>query len=175
MHPLTGALSDRIGRRNVLFIASTSAILLAVPAFLLMMHGAVWSTLLGLALLAVPVALYVANLASSLPALFPTSSRYGGMGMSYNAAVAIFAGTAPFVMEALVQLTGSALAPAFYVIGTSIAGFAAIFALRESARRPLPGTMPSVASEEEAHELVRTQDANPDLDLDELFPERRED
>lgn len=173
--PLTGALSDRIGRRRVLFIGSISAIVLVVPSFLLMMHGAIWSTLTGLILLAFPVTFYVANLASALPALFPTSSRYGGMGISYNLSVALFAGTAPFIMEALVQVSGSALAPAFYVIATSIAGFIAIAVLRESARQPLPGAMPSVASEEEARELVRTQDDNPDLDLDELFPERLDD
>ncbi|CAH0199580.1 Proline/betaine transporter [Microbacterium oxydans] len=172
--PLTGRLSDRIGRRKVLFIGSISAIVLAVPAFLFMMHGEIWSTVLGLVLLAFPVTFYVANLASSLPALFPTSSRYGGMGISYNLAVALFAGTAPVVMEALVQLTGSSLAPAFYVIGTSIAGFIAVVVLKESARRPLPGAMPSVQTEEEAVELVEGQDDNPDLDLDELFPERTE-
>ena len=170
--PLTGHLSDRIGRKKVLFIGSISAIVLAVPAFLFMMHGEIWSTLLGLVLLAFPVTFYVANLASSLPALFPTSSRYGGMGISYNLAVALFAGTAPVVMEALVQLTGSSLAPAFYVIGTSIAGFIAVIVLKESARKPLPGAMPSVQTIEEAIELVETQEENPDLDLDELFPER---
>ena len=170
--PLTGKLSDRIGRKRVLFIGSISAVVLAVPSFLFMMHGEIWSTLLGLVLLAFPVTFYVANLASSLPALFPTSSRYGGMGISYNLAVALFAGTAPVVMEALVQLTGSSLAPAFYVIGTSVAGFIAVIVLKESARRPLPGAMPSVQTIEEAVELVETQEENPDLDLDELFPER---
>ncbi|GAA2188991.1 MFS transporter [Leucobacter alluvii] len=173
--PLTGKLSDRIGRRKVLFIGSSTAIVLAVPAFLFMMHGETWSTLLGLALLAVPVTFYVANLASSLPALFPTSSRYGGMGISYNLSVALFAGTAPVIMESLVQLSGSALAPAFYVIGTSIAGFVAVALLKESARRPLPGAMPSVGTDAEAAALVEGQDTNPDLDLDELFPERTAD
>jgi MHS family proline/betaine transporter-like MFS transporter len=167
--PLTGMLSDRIGRRKVLFIGSVSAIVLAIPAFLFMMHGAVWSTLTGLFLLAVPVAFYVANLASSLPALFHTSSRYGGMGMSYNLAVAVFGGFAPFIMEALVAITGSSLAPAFWVMGTSVAGFAAILFLRESARRPLMGSMPSVATPQEARELVRGQDHDPDLRAHLLF------
>ena len=72
------------------------------------------------------------------------------------------------------QMTGSSLAPAFYVIGTSIAGFIAVVVLKESARRPLPGAMPSVQTEQEAIELVEGQDDNPDLDLDELFPERVE-
>ncbi|PQZ84021.1 MFS transporter, partial [Arthrobacter sp. MYb222] len=148
---------------------SVSAIVLAIPAFLFMMHGQIWSTLLGLALLAVPVVFYVANLASSLPALFPTASRYGGMGISYNFAVAIFGGFAPFIMQALVTLTKSSLAPAFWVMGTSVAGFIAVCYLRESARKPLPGSLPSVASEAEAIELVETQDENPDLDVEALF------
>lgn len=167
--PLGGKLSDTIGRRKVLFIGSVSAIVLAIPAFLFMMHGAVWSTLVGLALLAFPVTFYVANLASSLPALFPTASRYGGMGISYNFAVAIFGGFAPFIMQALVTMTSSSLAPAFWVMGTSVAGFIAVCFLRESARKPLPGSLPSVATEEEAIELVKTQEENPDLDVEELF------
>ncbi len=167
--PLAGALSDRIGRRTVLRMASTGGIVLAIPAFLLMMHGAVWSTLLGLFVLSVPVALYVSNLASCLPALFSTSSRYGGMGISYNIAAAMFSGTAPFIMEALVALTKQALAPAFWVIITSIAGFVVVFFLPESARRSLPGSMPSVSSPDEARELVATQDSNPDLDVEDVF------
>ncbi|MGO4297914.1 MFS transporter [Glutamicibacter sp. MCAF14] len=167
--PLAGKLSDSVGRRKVLFIGSISSVVLAVPAFLLMMHGQIWSTLAGLALLAVPVTFYVANLASSLPALFPTASRYGGMGISYNFAVAIFGGFAPFIMQALVTVTKSSLAPAFWVMGTSVAGFIAVCYLRESARKPLPGSLPSVASEAEAIELVETQEENPDLDVEELF------
>ncbi len=169
--PLTGMLSDKVGRKRVLYIGSISAIVLAVPAFLLMAHGEIWSTLAGLFVLAFPVTFYVANLASSLPALFPTSSRYGGMGISYNIAVAIFGGFAPFIMQALVTLTGSSLAPAFWVMGTSVAGVVAVIFLKESARRPLPGSLPSVASEEEAIELVATQEENPDLDVAELFEE----
>jgi MHS family proline/betaine transporter-like MFS transporter len=169
--PLELSLSLVERRGGVLFIGSVSAMLLAAPAFLFMMHGAIWSTLLGLALLAIPVTFYVSNLASSLPALFPTSSRYGGMGISYNFAVAIFGGFAPFIMQALVTLSGSSLAPAFWVMGTSVAGFIAVCFLKESARKPLPGSMPSVATDAEAVELVKTQDENPDIDVAALFPE----
>ena len=54
-------------------------------------------------------------------------------------------------------------------MGTSGAAFIALFKLRETARRPLPGSMPSVASQEEAVELVETQEDNPDLDVEEIF------
>lgn len=167
--PAVGWLSDHVGRRPVLFSAALSAVLLAVPAFLLMAHGATWSTLAGLLLLAYPVAAYVGNLAASLPAIFPTSCRYSGMGVAYNVAVAVFGGTAAFIMEALVTATGSALAPALWIVATSLAAFGALFALPETARRPLPGSMPAVASQEEVAELVSTQEDNPDLDVAELF------
>ena len=167
--PTMGWVSDHLGRKPVLFSAALSTVVLAVPSFLLMEHGELWSTLLGLTLFAYPTAAYVGNLASSLPALFPTASRYGGMGISYNVAVALFGGTAAFIMEALVTYTGSKLAPAFWLMGTSGAAFIALFKLRETARRPLPGSMPSVASQEEVVELVETQEDNPDLDVEEIF------
>ena len=167
--PTMGWVSDHLGRKPVLFSAALSTVVLAVPSFLLMEHGELWSTLLGLTLFAYPTAAYVGNLASSLPALFPTSSRYGGMGISYNVAVALFGGTAAFIMQALVTATGSKLAPAFWLMGTSGAAVIALFNLRETARRPLPGSMPSVASQEEVVELVETQEDNPDLDVEEIF------
>ncbi|SHI94773.1 MFS transporter, MHS family, proline/betaine transporter [Actinomyces denticolens] len=167
--PACGLLSDHVGRRPVLLSAAVGTIVLAVPVFLLLDHKEVWSVLLGLALLAYPTAAYVGNLAASLPAIFPTRSRYGGMGIAYNIAVALFGGTAAFIMEALVASTGSPLAPAFWLMGTSVAALAAIFGLKETARRPLPGSMPAVASREEVAELVETQEENPDLDVSEIF------
>ncbi|MHC5558577.1 MFS transporter [Kocuria sp. U4B] len=163
--PLAGRLSDRIGRRPVLWLGAGCTIVLSLPAFLLIGVGEVWTTLAGLALIALPVTFYVANLASALPALFPTASRYGGMGIAYNFAVAIFGGTAPLIIESLIQLTGNELMPAFYLMFTSVAGAIAIRFMRESANRPLPGSLPSVATEQEAHDLVETQDSNPDLDV----------
>ena len=166
--PLTGKLSDRIGRRPVLWIGAGSTVLFAVPAFMLIGIGDIWSTLAGLALVAFPVTFYVANLASALPALFPTSSRYGGMGIAYNFSVAIFGGTTPFIVQGLIEGTGNDMMPAYYLMATSIVGAIAIFFLRESAQRPLPGSMPSVDTEAEARELVATQDENPLINLDEM-------
>ncbi|MEV7605886.1 MFS transporter [Paenarthrobacter sp. NPDC089322] len=166
--PLTGKLSDRTGRRPVLWIGAGSTILFAVPAFMLIGIGDVWSTLAGLALVAFPVTFYVANLASALPALFPTSSRYGGMGIAYNFSVAIFGGTTPFIVQGLIAGTGDDMMPAYYLMATSIVGAIAIYFLRESAKRPLPGSMPSVDTQAEARELVATQDTNPLINLDEM-------
>ena len=161
-------LSDRIGRRPVLWVGAGSTIVFSVPAFLLIGIGEIWSTLAGLALIAFPVTFYIANLASALPALFPTSSRYGGMGIAYNFSVAIFGGTTPFIVQGLIEGTGDDMMPAYYLMATSIVGAIAIYFLRESAQRPLPGSMPSVDTQAEARELVATQDTNPLINLDEM-------
>ena len=157
--PLTGKLSDRIGRRPCRWIGAGSTILFAVPAFALIGIGSIWSTLAGLSPAAFPVTFYVANLASALPALFPTSSRYSSMGIAYNFSVAIFGGTTPFLVQGLIEATGDDMAPAYYLMATSVIGAIAIYFLRESAGQPLPGSMPSVDTEAEAHELVAAQDA----------------
>ncbi|WP_314193366.1 MFS transporter [uncultured Arthrobacter sp.] len=166
--PLTGKLSDRIGRRPVLWIGAVSTVVLAAPAFMLIGIGSVWSTLAGLSLIAFPVTFYVANLASALPAQFPTASRYGAMGIAYNFSVAIFGGTTPFIVDALINASGNDMMPAYYLMATSAVGAVAIYFLKESAQRPLPGSMPSVDTPAEARELVATQDENPLIDLDEL-------
>ncbi|TFB46535.1 MFS transporter [Cryobacterium tagatosivorans] len=166
--PLAGRLSDKIGRRPVLWIGAISAVFLSIPAFLLIDIGEVWTTLLGLALIAFPVTFYVANLASALPALFPTESRYGAMGIAYNFSVAIFGGTTPFIIAALIAASGDDMAPAYYLMGTSVIGAITIYFMKETAQRPLLGSMPSVTSEAEARELVAGQDENPMLDMDEM-------
>ncbi|MGG5172926.1 MFS transporter [Pseudarthrobacter sp. J1738] len=166
--PLTGRLSDKIGRRPVLWIGALSTVVLSIPAFMLIGVGEIWTTLLGLAMIAFPVTFYVANLASALPAQFPTASRYSAMGIAYNFAVAIFGGTTPFIVAALIGATGNDMMPAYYLMATSAIGAIAIYFLKESANRPLPGSMPSVDSVAEAKELVATQDENPLIDLNEM-------
>jgi MFS family permease len=52
--PLTGHLSDRIGRRPVLWIGAISTVVLSLPAFILISIGSVPATITGLALVAFP-------------------------------------------------------------------------------------------------------------------------
>ena len=64
----------------------------------------------------------------SILELLPGQLRYVGTAVPYNLAYAVFAGTAPLVSQALVDSTGSILAPAFY--GTAIALIACPFIFR---------------------------------------------
>jgi MFS transporter, MHS family, proline/betaine transporter len=80
----------------------------------------------------------------------------------------VFGGTTPLIVQALLTWTGDELAPAYFLIAVNVVGGLAVFLMRESSGRPLPGSMPAVESEDEARELVLTQDTNPNLDLDSL-------
>lgn len=162
--PLIGRLSDRIGRKPVYAIAAGSALVLLVPAFLIMQIGELWAVMIALCLAAVPVAFYVAISASALPALFPTASRFGAMAVAYNIAVSLFGGTTPLFSQALIDLTGNTLMPAFYIMFFAALGLVALLAMSETAKRPLLGSLPTVETPAEAEALVEGQDEDPFLD-----------
>ncbi|MER7796220.1 MFS transporter [Microbacterium sp. NPDC096154] len=162
--PLIGRLSDRIGRKPVYLMASASTLVLMLPAFALLQLGEIWAILIALALCTVPVALWVGPSAAALPALFPTASRFGAMAIAYNLSVSLFGGTTPLFSEWLIQLTGNAYMPAFYIMFFGLVAGIAVLPMRESARRPLLGSVPAVETRAEAAELVEGQDDNPLID-----------
>jgi len=120
--------------------------------------------MLALAMVAIPVAFYVAISASALPALFPTASRFGAMAIAYNVAVSLFGGTTPLFSQALIDLTGNTYMPAFYIMFFAALGGIAMLSMKETAQRPLLGSFPTVETKAEAKELVAEQDANELID-----------
>lgn len=162
--PIAAAISDRIGRKPIYAAAIISNIVLIFPAFALMQSGRLWAVYLALGLMALPVTLYLSMTAAALSELFPTASRYGGMGLTHNVAISFFGGTTPLFSQLLINLTGNAYAPAFYIVFFSVLAGFALFKMRESGGRPLLGSVPIVTSRDEAKRLVETQDANPRID-----------
>lgn len=151
--PFVGMLSDRVGRKPVLTAAAVWIVLLSFPAFMLIGSDAPLAIISGLALIGIPVALYMGTLASTYPALFPTASRNTSLGVSYNISIALFGGTAPLVIDTLVRATGNPAAAAFYLMGMSVIGLIAIRLIPETAGLPLEGSEPNVETELEAHQL----------------------
>jgi metabolite-proton symporter len=98
MQPILGAISDRFGRRNLLFVFAIGGILCTVP--LLGALGAASSpTQAGVLLLA---ALAIVSCYTSISGvlkaeLFPAEIRALGVGLSYAIANALFGGTAEYV------------------------------------------------------------------------------
>lgn len=151
--PFVGMMSDRVGRKPMLFAASIWIIVLSFPAFKLMASENMWLIVSGLALVGIPVALYMGTLASTYPALFPTKARNTSLGVSYNISIALFGGTAPLMIDSLVRATGAQASAALYLMGMSVVGLITIFFLPETANRPLKGSEPNAETVEEAHKL----------------------
>lgn len=132
-----GALSDRFGRKRMLIAACVCFMVGTVPLFAALEHA----TFAGVVLVAIGLgALLTMNdgtLACYLTELFPTRVRYTGFAFSFNAANALFGGTAPFVATFLISATGSKLAPAFYLVAAAVVTLVAMLASPETARRPL--------------------------------------
>jgi MHS family proline/betaine transporter-like MFS transporter len=135
--PLAGALSDRLGRRPVLLAGSVGYLLLSYPLFVWMSQGTFLAALSGQLVSAVLTALYGGASLAAFVELFPTRTRYTGLGLSYNLAVAVCGGTTPLVATWLVNVTGSTLAPAFYLMAAALGTTLAALAMPERAGQPL--------------------------------------
>lgn len=149
-----GRLSDRFGRRTVIGIGCGALILLSLPSVLLIRTASVGTTFIGLAIMALTLVCFSSTGPSTLPALFPTEVRAGGLSISFNITISIFCGTVPTVMSALVGFTKDLNWPAYYLIGAGVIGVVGLLFTRESANRALPGSPPAVNTEKEARELI---------------------
>jgi MHS family proline/betaine transporter-like MFS transporter len=117
-----GALSDRFGRRAVI----APALVAFAALFWLFMHRlAAEPDVANLWLLQGVGALFAA-FAGPVPALmteiFPVYLRATGASLAFNLAGAMFGGLAPAINGALVQATGNAAAPAYYIAFVAVLG-----------------------------------------------------
>jgi MFS family permease len=125
-----GRLADRYGRRTVMIAPRVLLMCAIVPAFLLL-GGAKTPWMLGLvtATLTVLSSLSAAAATTAVIEAFPNAVRGSGMAIAYAGAVSVFGGTTQFIVAWLIGVTGAPLAPAYYVIATSIVGLWAMFRL----------------------------------------------
>lgn len=127
------ALSDRVGRKPVLFGGGLFMLVYAFPLFWMVNTGetlVIWGAL-SLGLLAFgalygPIAAYFAE-------LFESNVRYTAASLGYQMGQIFGGGLAPFVSTALLAAAGGAYWPVpLYMMGLTAVGLASIWALAET-------------------------------------------
>lgn len=130
--PIGGALSDRFGRKPILFVGTLWIGLFAYPAIRLISHGTLMDVVIGQLIIAVGSGLFGGASFVAAVELFPTSFRATGHAIAFQLTVAVFGGTSPFVNAWLVSIFHSPLAPGLYVTIVAAFNFILIFFVPET-------------------------------------------
>ncbi|CAM2856186.1 MFS transporter [Slackia exigua] len=134
---VSGRVSDRVGRRRMLIIACVGFVAFTVPAFHLLgtcQFGVVLVTELVMCMI---LTVNDGTLSSYLTETFPTAVRYSGFAFSFNLANALFGGSASYISFWLINATGDAIAPAYYMIAIGLIALVAMIASHEHTGKDL--------------------------------------
>jgi MHS family alpha-ketoglutarate permease-like MFS transporter len=94
--PFWGKLSDRIGRKKVLWAGAAGAAVMHFPMTWLLKDSA-WQLAVAMSVMLIFIAASAAIVPAVYAELFPTSIRTIGVGVPYSICVAVFGGTAPYL------------------------------------------------------------------------------
>lgn len=136
LSPLTGAWSDKIGRKGLSLWSLIITFVLIYPLFVwLEAAPSVSKLILVQAILSITLSGYYGPFGALMAELFPANVRSIGLSLAYNLAVMVFGGFGPFIVTWLINTTGSPLAPTYYVmsgLALSIIAIACIPAKRHA-------------------------------------------
>ena len=114
--PVMGALSDRLGRRPVLLLFSTIALLTPYPVLLWLVGAPSFERLLVAALwLSMIFGSYNGAMVVFLTEIMPAEVRVSGFSFSYSLATGIFGGFTPAVSTWLIHETGNSAMPGVWM------------------------------------------------------------
>ncbi|MFT4219685.1 MAG: MFS transporter [Microbacterium sp.] len=135
--PFAARLSDRFGRKVLLAFSSVAMAIVAFPMFLLITSGEFALACIGTIVLAIAFAGHTGVVHTVLTEMFPTTVRYSAYSIGYSISTIIFGGSAPLVMTALIQATGSSLIPAFAAVISAVISLVTLLFVKETKGQPL--------------------------------------
>lgn len=131
--PLSGALSDRIGRRPILVACTVIALLTAYPALLWLVSAPSFTRLLIVELwFSLFYATYNGAMAVYLTEIMPPEVRTSGFSLAYSSATAIFGGFTPAICTYLIHVTGNRAIPGVWLSFAAVCGLTAALALSKT-------------------------------------------
>ncbi|MFZ3598407.1 MFS transporter [Streptomyces sp. BH104] len=132
---VAGHFSDRVGQIAIMIPAAGAVLLLIYPMFALLVAAPSLALLIGVVMvLALFKGCYYGPMGALMAGIFPAGTRATGMAVGYNIGVTVFGGFTPMIAAWLLDTTGQAAAPAYWVAFAAVASLTSLFVLR---RRPL--------------------------------------
>jgi MFS family permease len=133
---LSGALSDRVGRKPVMVIFVALCVVTVIPAFRVITHYRTAAVFLGCtAMFSVLGSASTAPLYAWFSESLPAQIRSSGLAIVYAFAIAVFGGTTQYTVAWIIKTTSNPLAPAYYWTVAAVLGLSAVILARESAPR----------------------------------------
>ncbi|MFJ2172251.1 MFS transporter [Streptomyces sp. NPDC087851] len=130
--PLFGHLSDRFGRKPVIFAGILAEAVLSFPFFWLLDTGSAPLAFVAYALMTVAFSANYGPIATFLAELFGTRVRYSGLSVAYMLSGLLGSAATPAVTVWLLSLTGSSSSVAWYILAAAGASLVALFLLSET-------------------------------------------
>jgi MFS family permease len=122
--PIMGSLSDRVGRRPLLFACTILMLVSAYPAMLWLVHDASFSRLLTVELwLSFIYGSYNGAMVVFLTEIMPIDVRTSGFALAYSLATAIFGGFTPAISTYLIHATHNPAVPGLWLSAAALLGF----------------------------------------------------
>jgi MHS family citrate/tricarballylate:H+ symporter-like MFS transporter len=134
--PIMGALSDRIGRRPLLFGCTTLMLATAYPAMLWLVHEPSFARLLTVELwFSFLYGSYNGAMVVFLTEIMPIDVRTSGFALAYSMATAIFGGFTPALSTYLIHISGNRAIPGLWLSFAAACGLVAtLFAKPDTAK-----------------------------------------
>lgn len=130
--PVFGALSDRIGQKIVMLCSLAFYLGLIYPLLsLLNQHPGLGILISVESILGLCIGAYFGVLTYTVSSLFPKSIRSTCLAVSYNSAVMLFGGFAPFIITALIEYTKSPMVFTYYLMTTVSISFLGVLSYQD--------------------------------------------
>jgi MHS family citrate/tricarballylate:H+ symporter-like MFS transporter len=132
--PVSGALSDRIGRKPILVAFTVLALLTAYPAVAWLVHEPSFGRLMTVELwLSFIYAWYNGAMVVALTEVIPATVRTAGFSLAYSLATTL-GGSSLLISTWLIRHTGDRASPGFWLSFAAVCGLLATLALYRPAR-----------------------------------------
>jgi MFS transporter, MHS family, proline/betaine transporter len=136
-YPLAGRLADRFGAYRLFFPVTIVWVCAAYPLFAWVLAAPTPERVFSAQMIStVVLSLMSGAHPGMLTQLFPTATRSTGVALSYNVAVTLFGGLAPLTVSTLIDVSGSRMVPAWYLIFAGVVSLLLV-GLSASGRRLL--------------------------------------